>query len=70
LNENGLPGRASSTQEMSPILRRASHREISVCEYISNPKVSVSSFWIFRMHRLSARNNRLLLFAEISPWMR
>jgi hypothetical protein len=67
--ESGLPGRASLREYISPILKRASSREIWASEYIFEPSVSVRSFCIFRASSLSARNNRQFLIAEISQWM-
>jgi hypothetical protein len=64
--ENGVPGRASSREEISPILKRASSREIWASEYAFEPSVLVSSFSIFGVPSLSARNNRQFLVAEIS----
>jgi hypothetical protein len=46
--ESGLLGRASSRQEMSPVLKRASLREIQAYEYPSDPSVPVSPFSNFR----------------------
>jgi hypothetical protein len=46
--ESCIPGRASSRQEISPVLKRANNHEIWACEYPSEPIASVSSFWIFQ----------------------